>query len=511
MGRHIQLLFFSACALLLRAQCASTLPFTRSDFPDGFAFGAGTAAYQYEGAAAEGGRSPSIWDTYSHSERNMDDGTGDIASDGYHKYMQDVKLMSDIGLEAYRFTISWSRLIPGGRGAVNPKGLQFYNNLINELVKEGIQINVVLYHMDLPRILEDEYGGWISPKIIEDFTAYANVCFREFGDRVAHWTTMLEPNSMVQGSYDNGVLPPNHCSYPFGSNCTVGNSTIEPYLFIHHSLLAHASTVRLYKQKYQAAQKGIIGLNLYSMWLYPFTDYAKDIEATERAKTFFYGWILHPLVFGEYPDPMRKIAGSRLPSFSSYESELVTRAFDFIGLNHYTSLYTSNNPNTIEGPLQDFTSDLATLFRGTKDAPPSAMIVPGPMVDPHGLELILEYFQGKYGNLTFYIQENGYGGSDGTLNDLERIGYLTKYIASTLKAIRNGADVRGYSVWSFMDLYEIFGGFKTHYGLVAVDFGTEERRRQPRRSAHWYSDFLKNNAAIESECDFMTKTPHAQL
>nr|CAB3465467.1 unnamed protein product [Digitaria exilis] len=426
--------------------------------------------------------------------------------------MEDVKLISEIGLEAYRFTISWSRLIPGGRGAVNPKGLQFYNNLINELVKAGIQINAVLYHMDLPQILEKEYGGWVSPKIIDDFTAYADLCFSEFGDRVAHWTTMLEPNVLAQGGFDNGGLPPNHCSYPFGSsNCTVGNSTTEPYLFVHHSLLAHASAVKLYRQKYHAAQKGVIGLNIYTMWLYPFTYSAEDIKATERAKAFLYGWILHPLVFGDYPETMRKIAGSRLPSFSSYESELVTNAFDFIGLNHYTSSYTSNHPNRIEGQLHDFTADLATLFRGTKDAPPTAMILAGKIVDPHGLELILEYFKEKYGNLTFYIQENGYGGSDGTLNDLERIGYLTKYIASILKAIRNGADVRGYSVWSFVDLYEIFGGFKTHYGLVAVDFDTDERRRLPRRSAHWYSDFLKNNAAIESGFDFTTAIFHAQI
>jgi len=252
---------------------------------------------------------------------------------------------------------------------VNPKGLQFYNNLIDDLVKEGVKINAVLYHMDLPQILEDEYGGWISPKIIEDFTAYANVCFHEFGDRVAHWTTMLQPNALAQGAYDIGELPPNHCSYPFGSNCTVGNSTTEPYLFVHHSLLAHASTVNLYRKKYKAAQKGIIGLNLYTMWFYPFTDSKIDIEATERAKTFLFGWILHPLVFGDYPETMRKITGSRLPSFSSYESELVTHAFDFIGLNHYTSSYTSNRPNTIEEPLQDFTADLATLFRDTKDAP----------------------------------------------------------------------------------------------------------------------------------------------
>ncbi|KAL6864727.1 hypothetical protein ACP4OV_015878 [Aristida adscensionis] len=512
MERCIQrLLFSSAWLLLVSAERVSTLHFTRGDFPQSFAFGAATAAYQYEGSAAEEGRSPTIWDTYAHSARNIFLETGDIASDGYHKYKEDIKLMSEMGLEAYRFTISWSRLIPGGRGAVNPKGLRFYNNVINELVKAGIQINAVLYHMDLPQILEDEYGGWVSPRIIDDFTAYADVCFREFGDRVAHWTTILEPNIMAQGGFDSGDLPPNRCSYPYGRNCTVGNSTSEPYLFIHHSLLAHASTVRLYRVKYQAAQKGIIGLNLYTMWLYPFTDSAEDIDATERGKMFLYGWILHPLVFGDYPETMKKTAGSRLPSFSDDESELVTNAFDFIGLNHYTSMYTSNLRSALKGLLQDFTADLAILFRATMNDTPTTAILPGKMVDPRGLELILEYFQESYGNLSFYIQENGYGGADDTLNDVERIDYLTKYMASTLNSIRNGADVRGYSVWSFVDLYEIFGGFKNPYGLVAVDFNTRERKRQPRRSAHWYSDFLKNDAVIEVKDDSDTKTSHAQL
>ncbi|TVU34212.1 hypothetical protein EJB05_16043 [Eragrostis curvula] len=497
MARSIHKLSFSSWRLLplllLCVQAVSALKFTRGDFPEKFAFGAGTAAYQYEGAAAEDGRSPSIWDTYAHSARNLNEGTGDIASDGYHKYKalcappEDVKLMTDMGMEAYRFTISWSRLIP------------------------GIQINVVLYHMDLPQILEDEYGGWVSPRIIDDFTAYADVCFREFGDRVAHWTTMLEPNIMAQGCYDNGGLPPNRCSHPYGTNCTVGNSTTEPYLFVHHSLLAHSSIVKLYREKYQTTQKGIIGLNMYSMGLYPFTDSAEDIDATERAKSFLYGWILHPLVYGDYPETMRKAAGSRLPSFSNNESELVINAFDFIGLNHYSSIYVSNNADAVEGPLQDFTADMATLFTATKNDAPTTMLLPGKMVDPQGLEHILRYFQNTYGNFSFYIQENGYGGADGKLNDVERIDYLAKYMASTLKAIGSGANVRGYSVWSFVDLYEIFGGYKSYYGLVAVNFNTTGRRRQLRHSAHWYSDFLKNNAIIEVEGDFAVTISHAQL
>ncbi|XP_006655239.1 beta-glucosidase 20-like [Oryza brachyantha] len=417
MGRRPLLLFLSPwlLLLLLLVHGVSSLQFTRDDFPDGFVFGAGTAAYQYEGAAAEDGRRPSIWDTYTHSGRHPEDGTGDVASDGYHKYKEDVKLMGQIGLEAYRFTISWSRLIPTGRGAVNPKGLQFYNSMINELVKAGIQIHVVLYHMDLPQSLQDEYGGWISPKFVEDFAAYAGACFREFGDRVAHWTTVLEPNAMAQACYDVGILPPNRCSYPSGSsNCTPGDSTVEPYLFMHHALLAHASAVKLYREKYQVAQKGIIGINIYSMWFYPFTNSAEDIGATERTKQFIYGWILNPLVFGDYPEAMKKAAGSRLPFFSSYESELVKNAFDFIGLNHYTSVYTSNNDNTVKAPLQDLTADIATLFRDTKNDTPSPEFVPGTLVDPLGLEHALEYIRENYGNLPIYIQENGSGAPDGT-------------------------------------------------------------------------------------------------
>uniref|UniRef100_A0A0D9WFP9 4-hydroxy-7-methoxy-3-oxo-3,4-dihydro-2H-1,4-benzoxazin-2-yl glucosidebeta-D-glucosidase n=1 Tax=Leersia perrieri TaxID=77586 RepID=A0A0D9WFP9_9ORYZ len=506
---HLLLLFFSPWLLLLLQQGVSSLQFTRDDFPDGFTFGAGTAAYQYEGAAAEDGRRPSIWDTYTHSGRHPKDGTGDVACDGYHKYKEDVKLMNDIGLEAYRFTISWSRLIPSGRGAVNPKGLQFYNDMINELVKAGIKIHVALHHMDLPQSLQDEYGGWISPQVVDDFTAYADVCFREFGDRVAHWTTVLEPNVMAQACYDSGILPPNRCSYPFGNNCTAGNSTVEPYLFIHHSLLAHASAVKLYKEKYQVTQMGIIGINMYSMWFYPFTYSAEDIDATERAKQFFYGWILHPLVFGDYPDAMKKAAGSRLPLFSNHESELVTSAFDFIGLNHYTSNYVSDNSNAVKISLQDVTSDIGSLFRDCKWFC-LKQLLPGTAVDPQGLEHALEYIRENYGNLPVYIQENGSGAPDGTMDDVERINYLAKYIAATLKAIRNGANVKGYSMWSFVDLYEIFGGYSMwHFGLVAVDFNSEERRRQPRRSARWYSDFLKNNSAIRVvEDGFVSAASH---
>ncbi|XBI67902.1 hypothetical protein VPH35_047174 [Triticum aestivum] len=263
--------------LLLSASHGDAAPpalgFTRTDFPPDFVFGAATSAYQYEGAVAEDGRSPSIWDTFTHAGKMPDKSTGDIASDGYHKYKDDVKLMADTNLEAYRFSISWSRLVPNGRGAVNPKGLEYYNNLINELVKHGIQIHVMLYHLDFPQVLDDEYGGWLSPRIVEDFTAFADVCFREFGDRVSYWTTIDEPNIGPIASYDSGIFAPGRCSDPFGiTKCTTGNSTVEPYIAAHNMILAHASATRLYREQYQAVQKGVVGINVYSFWTYPLTN-----------------------------------------------------------------------------------------------------------------------------------------------------------------------------------------------------------------------------------------------
>nr|CAB3461697.1 unnamed protein product [Digitaria exilis] len=333
---------------------------------------------QYEGAVAEDGKSPSIWNTYAHSgTRNPNERSGDISADGYHKYKEDVKLIKDIGLQVYRFSISWSRLIPNGRGALNPKGLQFYNDMINELVKEGIQIQAVIYHLDLPQILEDEYGGWLSPRIVDDFTAYADVCFREFGDRIAHWTTILEPNILAQGCYDIGICAPGHCSYPFGHDCT-------------------------------AVQKGVVGINLYSLCIYSLSDSTKDIQATERANDFLFGSILHPLLLGDYPESMKKAAGTRLPSFSSYESKLVSGAFDFIGLNHYSSIYASNNPNASKMTTRDQAADIGALFRESRDGQTA----------------------------TQALHDSGRGQTEDDLMDVERIDFLKKYIAATLKAIR---------------------------------------------------------------------------
>ncbi|KAF6175312.1 hypothetical protein GIB67_021817 [Kingdonia uniflora] len=485
----------------------NTKTFSRDDFPSDFVFGAGTSAYQVEGAAAEDGRTPSIWDTYTHAGNMPDKSSGDKACDGYHKYKEisrpfvfnlyeDVKLMSDIGLEAYRFSISWSRLLPNGRGAVNPKGLEYYNNLIDELVSHGIQPHVTLYHLDLPQILEDEYGSWLSPKIVEDFTAYADVCFREFGDRVAHWTTLNEPNILAISSYDTHIFPPEQCAK---ANCIPGNTSVEPYIAMHYSLLAHASAAALYKEKYQVQQKGVVGINVYAFWCIPLTNSTADLKASQRAIDYFTGWVVDPVVFGDYPKIMKKNAGSRIPSFTKEESKLVKGSADFIGLNHYFTIYIKDNPNNPATGVPDYNADMAIELSATKDPAPPGQFDPtaATTLDPSGLQSLFQYFKDYYGNPPVFIHENGSGGpQDETLNDTARIDYLTAYIGSTLDGIRNGANVKGYFLWSFMDVFEFLSGYQMRYGIVHVDFNSKELKRRFKSSALWYSNLINKKEGI---------------
>ncbi|KAE9611058.1 putative beta-glucosidase [Lupinus albus] len=311
---------------------------SRDDFPPHFLFGASTSAYQVEGAANEDGRKPSIWDTFAHAGN-------DIACDQYHKYKEDVQLMAKMGLDAYRFSISWSRLIP------------------------GIQAHVTLVHWDLPQALEDEYEGWVSRRIVKDFTAYADVCFREFGDRVKYWTTVNEGNVFASGGYNAGFVPPQRCSPSSARslkyNCTGGNSSTEPYLVAHHMLLAHASAAKLYRKKYQDKQHGFIGFNLLTYGFFPLTNTTEDISAAKRAQDFYVGWFLNPFTFGEYPDTMKKIVGSRLPLFSKSESNLVKGSIDFLGINYYFSFYVKDNPDSLQIKDRDYSTDLGVKRQRT--------------------------------------------------------------------------------------------------------------------------------------------------
>ncbi|KAF7029161.1 hypothetical protein CFC21_040975 [Triticum aestivum] len=490
-----------AVALLLLAAAAAAAAATpwagsgqepgsisKDDFPGDFSFGASTSAYQWEGAAAEDGRTPSVWDTFAHAHAHAGDDSvnGDVAADGYHKYKEDIKLMKETGLDSYRFSISWSRLIPKGRGEVNPKGVGYYNNLINELLDHGIQPHATIFQYDLPQILEDEYGGWLNPQIIDDFTAYADVCFREFGDRVTNWTTLNEPNALVSVGYDAGIGPPGRCSKPFGfADCSCGDSVNEPYVVAHNCLLAHSSAVSLYRRKYQTKQHGLIGMNICINNILPYTNSTEDIAAAKRAQAFYTGWFLDPLYYGDYPLVMKENTGSKLPKFSRSQSKQLINSMDFLGINYYTFLYVKDDPHHAPSNKRNFRADMAakSIFSSNST---SGFYVPG-----YGIHQVLEYLKQFYGNPPIYIHENGYPmHQDVVFDDGPRVEFLSEHLKNLLIAVRNGSNTRGYFAWSLMDLYELLSVGDT-YGLYYVDFADEDLKRYPRSSAIWYKDFLK--------------------
>ncbi|XBI66305.1 hypothetical protein VPH35_045918 [Triticum aestivum] len=249
--------------------------------------------------------------------------------------------------------------------------------------------------------------------------------------------------------------------------------------------MVYASVASLYRKKYQAMQKGVIGISMYYFWSYPLTNSTVDLDATWRCKDFFFGWydiILDPLVFGEYPQVMKKNVGSHLPPFTEVQSELIKGSLDFIGINHYYSLYVNDRP--LETGVRDYSEDMSVSLRGSRIDPPSSQGFPVNIPsDPKGLQLQLEYLKETYGNLPVYVQENGMGSADDSLDDTDRVGFLSSYMESTLNAMRNGADVRGYFAWAFMDLFELLSGYQLRYGLYRVDFADQRLPRQARLSA----------------------------
>ncbi|WCJ18231.1 beta glucosidase 12 [Euphorbia peplus] len=417
---------------------------SRKQFPADFIFGTASSAYQYEGAVKEYGRGPSIWDTFTqkYPDKIKDRSNGNIAVDSYHKYKEDVAIMKSLGFDAYRFSISWSRLLPTGnlKGGINQRGIDYYNNLIDELLLNGIKPFVTLFHWDMPQALEDEYGGFLSSKIVNDFSDYSEVCFKNYGDRVKKWITLNEPYVFATDGYDNGTKAPGRCSTWLNLNCTDGDSSIEPYLVAHHQLLAHASAVKVYKDKYQASQKGEIGITLNTYWIVPISNFSADSSAASRALAFQYNWFMEPLNFGIYPVEMVKYVGQRMPKFSKEESLMLKGSFDFIGLNYYTSKYAIDVPCKTHNFA--FSSDSCVMLSNEKDG-----ILIGPKtgsdwlyVYPRGIEELLMYTKSKYNNPIIYITENGVSDLDPyceskVLNDNARVEYFNDHLSLVQKAI----------------------------------------------------------------------------
>lgn len=437
------------------------------------------------------GRNLSIWDTFSNTPnktRNSDN--GNIACDHYNRFREDVKILSDMGVHLYRFSISWSRLLPNGRGPINPKGVEFYNNLINELLKYKIVPFVTLFHWDLPQTLQDEYAGFLDPQVVEDFVRYAEICFDLFGDRVKHWLTFNEPYITSAYGFYEGINPPQRCSDR--KLCSEGDEAYEIYLASHHQILAHGRTYRLYREKFFKIQRGVVGISLNSDFAVPFSSAPEDVLSAQRYHEFQLGWFADPIWFGDYPASMKQRCGDRLPKFTESEMRMLKNSSDFFGLNHYTSRYSKAvDVNIKPGYFQD-RGVILSLTNSNGQLIGPAQYPNWLYAYPQGLRGLLTWIDKRYNHTIMYVTENGVGEKNlghVKLDDSHRIDYYDSYLEEMWKAIyRDGVDVRGYMAWSLMDNFEWGDGYDVRFGMVGVDYSTQTRTF--KNSAIWWRDFM---------------------
>ncbi|XP_050937145.1 beta-glucosidase 12-like [Cucumis melo] len=475
----------------------------RSTFPPGFVFGCASSAYQYEGAAFEYGRTPSIWDTFTHLHPDrIDDGSNaDVTVDQYHRYLEDVDIIKKLGFDAYRFSISWSRVLPKGKlsGGVNQEGIDYYNRLINDLLSKGIEPYVTIFHWDVPQALEDEYLGFLSERIINDYRDFAELCFKKFGDRVKHWITFNEQYIFASYGYATGLFAPGRGSFWKLLDCELkGNPGTEPYIVGHNQILAHALTVKLYKSKYEY-QNGQIGVTLNTDWYVPYSSSEDDKKATSRALDFSLGWFLHPLVYGDYPASMRELVKERLPKFTEDEVTLVKGSYDFLGINYYTANYAKNNPNVdpnkpsqVTDPHADVSTDRDGVSIGPKVSDESWLAV-----YPKGLRDLMVHIKIHYEDPIIYITENGYLDYDSSnvekqLMDLGRVKYHQEHLIKLHESMEAGVKVKGYFAWTLLDDFEWSRGYTMRFGITYVDFKNKTLERIPKLSSKWFTHFLSS-------------------
>ncbi|GMN57300.1 hypothetical protein TIFTF001_026409 [Ficus carica] len=359
---------------------------------------------------------------------------------------------------------------------------------------------VTLFHWDLPQTLEDEYGGFLSPHIVNYFKDYVELCYKEFGDRVKHWITFNEPYSYSNGGYSKGNLAPGRCSNWQNLNCMDGDSGIEPYLVTHHQLLSHATAVKLYKEKYQASQKGVIGITLLANWFVPYSNAKHNQNAALRALDFMFGWFMNPLVNGDYPHSMQSLVGKRLPKFTKEESKLVKGSFDFLGLNYYTANYAAyapHNKSLKASYATDAQVNLTTKRNGVPIGPMDGSVWLN--VYPIGIHDLLLYIKRKYYNPLIYITENGIDEFNDpklslkqALSDHQRVNYYFRHLSYVRNAIKKGVNVKGYFAWSLLDNFEWSWGYKLRFGVNFVDYKNGQKR-YPKLSSRWFKKFLSRN------------------
>lgn len=442
-------------------------------FPDGFLWGVATSAYQIEGAASADGKGPSIWDTFAHRPGTIENGdTGDVAADHYNRLEQDLDLLVQLGVPAYRFSIAWPRVQPDGKGPFNQKGLDFYRRLLEGLARRGIEPMVTLYHWDLPQALDDE-GGWLARDTATRFAEYASHVVTELGDLARLWITLNEPWCSAFLGYYEGRFAPGHRDYA------------EAYAAVHHLLLAHGLGLEAVRA---AAPELKVGITCNHPDVVPATD--ADVEAARAADMEENRLFLDPVFRGAYPvDAPELLRDERLVRPGDLAA--ISAPIDFYGVNYYVREAVAADPDEPN--------------RGWRRVPASGDLTSkGDGIAPEGLtEVLLRVARDYAPGLPLYITENGAPfddavDGDGRVDDPQRVEYLAEHLRATRAAMDAGADVRGYFVWSLLDNFEWDSGYSIRFGLVFVDYAT--LRRIPKTSAHWYRDVIRANAIpVEGE------------
>ena len=441
-------------------------------FPDGFLWGAATASYQIEGAALEDGRGECIWTRFSHTPGKVINGdNGDVADDHYHRYPQDVALMKDVGLQAYRYSISWPRVIPLGTGETNPLGLDFYDRLTDEIMKAGIQPWVTLYHWDLPQALEDK-GGWANPDIVGWFSEYTELVTKRLGDRVKNWITLNEPWCSASLGYLQGIHAPGL------------QDPQKAFAAAHHLLLSHGAAMRIIRRNVPEAKAGItLNLSLYQ----PATDHPDDIRIAWRAEGFSNRWYLDPVFKGEYPPDIIEevMAQGGLQGINLADVKKAQEPMDFLGINYYMRWVLAHVPGKPDEAQNVFPAEAQFTDMGWE-------------VNGESMANLLVRVQNEYNPKALYITENGAAYpepeavTEAVLEDPERVAFLKEYFSAAEDAIQRGALLKGYFVWSFLDNFEWSYGYSKRFGIVHVDYKTQ--KRTPKRSALYLKDVIQANA-----------------
>ena len=450
-------------------------------FPEKFIWGAATSSYQIEGAWNEDGKGPSVWDVMAHTPGMIKNNeTGDVACDHYHRFREDAAIMKEIGLKGYRFSINWPRIFPSGEGKINKKGIEFYNNLIDELLKNGIDPMVTLYHWELPQALMDK-GGWLNRETTDRFAEFSRVCFEEFGDRVKRWGTFNEAwvTSFV------GYIWERHP--PVGIKNDI-NGAVQSSHMIN---LAHAKAVANYrKTKHNAGEIGIMHVAIPA---YPVEDTGPNIEKAEMAHAITNKWFFDPCIKGEYPPEVteyyKKVHGVETDIKDGDMELLKENRVDYLGINHYFPFRIKDN-----GKDRPF---MWEECHAEKDPEKMEITNFNWEVYPEGMYDILMRIHKDYDGIPVYITENGtwYENEsqlkDGVMNDDNRISYAKRYLEQANRAIRDGSNLKGYYWWSLMDNFEWSHGFGPRFGIVRVDYGT--LKRTIKKSGKWYNGVIKNN------------------